>query len=1004
MARESSLLFCSHSIPAMMRFLHTALLFLPLWVFGQSAQGRVAARIAEARSSAAFAPVRLFAAAQRTAAHDALWRAALRDCQVLRYDRQAAEALLRQRAARIALELPFPEGPAVVDLERVEITADGFQVRVSSDGAAVEAPPGLHYRGVVRGVEGSLAAVSIFAHEVMAIIGDARGDRVIGRFANDAEGLHASYWEHDLRGTFPGVCGTPDLPLPDAVEQRGDGGTKTVRCVTIYWEAAYDLFLNKGSVANVTTYLTGLFNQMATLLANDGVNVVLQEIFVWNTASPYNGTNSSQQLSQFSQYRTSFNGNLAHLLDLNGYGGRAYLNTLCSSTSLRMAYSGINASYSNVPTFSWSVEVVTHETGHNLGSSHTHACAWNGNNTAIDGCGQAAGYSEGSCAQGPLPPSNVGGTIMSYCHLTSSGINFANGFGPQPAELIRLRVNTAACLAACGTTCDAPIPLSVPALNATSATLAWSNYGAVSYTLRWKPTASSTWTTVTGLTGTSYALSGLSQSVEYEFQVLSVCGSGSSAYSASRVFTTPVPCTDAYEPNNSTGAATLVTLPAAINALIGTSSDADYFRFTLSATSTIFIGLSNLAADYDVRLLNASGSQVAISANGGTSGESITYANAAAGNYFVHVYGYNGAFNAVQCYLLTINATVTECARPQGLSASSITWNSASISWVAQPGSASSWELRWKPTSGSTWTTITGLASSPYPLTGLDPLTSYDVQVRAVCGGVQGGSTSLWTETVSFTTLEAPCEVVPRSVVSAKVFLEGAYRSSLGSMIDSLRRRSLIPLAEPYTAMGHAIAGPTTTTPGVLAVTGANAIVDWVLVELRQSSPPYAVMEARAGLVQCDGDVVAPDGASPLGFCANAGTYRVAVRHRNHLGVMSGAGIALGPSPTVVDLSVSGTSAFGTNARKAIGAVQALWAGNVNANAELKYTGEGNDRDPILTNVGGSVPTNTVTAYSGADVNMDGTIKYTGQDNDRDPILTNVGGSVPTNTLPEQLP
>jgi hypothetical protein len=987
----------------MMRFILLVLLHLPLWVFGQAAQGRVAARIAEARSSAVFAPVRLFEAEPRNTAQDALWRDALRDCQVLRYDMQAAAALLGQRAAHIALELPFPEGPAVVDLERVEITADGFQVRVSSEGGAVEAPPGLHYRGIIRGVEGAVAAVSIFEKEVMAIIGDARGDRVIGRFANDAEGLHACYWEHDLRGTFMGACGTADLPLPDAVEPRGDGGAKTVRCVTIYWEAAYDLFLNKGSVANVTSYLTGLFNQMATLFANDGVNVVLQEIFVWNTASPYNATTSSGKLNQFGQVRTSFNGNLAHLIDLGGTGGIAWLNTLCSSTNYRMAYSGINSSYSNVPTYSWSVEVVTHETGHNLGSSHTHACVWNGNNTAIDGCGQSAGYSEGSCPQGPLPPSSVGGTIMSYCHLTSSTIKFANGFGPQPAELIRLRVNTATCLASCGTTCDAPIPLNVPILNATSATLSWSNYGAVSYTLRWKPTSSGTWTTVTGLTGTSYPLTGLSQNVEYEFQVLSVCGSGSSPYSASRVFTTPVPCTDAYEPNNSTGAATLVTLPAAINALIGTSSDADYFRFTLSATSTIFIGLSNLAGDYDVRLLDGSGTQITISQAGGTTSESITYASAAAGNYFVHVYGYNGAFSTVQCYLLTINASATACNAPQGLQASSITWNSASISWVAQPGGGSTWDLRWKPTSSSTWTTVTGLTASPYALTGLAPLTSYDVQVRAVCGGVQG-STSAWTNTVSFTTLEAPCEVVPRSVVSAKVFLEGAYRSALGLMIDSLRRRNLIPLTEPYTAMGHALAGPTTITPGVLAITGADAIVDWVLVELRQSSSPFTVIEARAALVQCDGDVVAPDGTSPLGFCANAGTYRVAMRHRNHLGVMSGAGIALGASPTVVNLTVSGTPAYGTNARKAIGAVQALWAGNVNANAELKYTGEGNDRDPILTGVGGSVPTNTVTAYSGADVNMDGTIKYTGQDNDRDPILTNVGGSVPTNTLPEQLP
>ena len=124
---------------------------------------------------------------------------------------------------------------------------------------------------------------------------------------------------------------------------------------------------------------------------------------MWDVASPYNGTSSGSRLSQFGTTRTSFNGEMAHLLDYGGYGGVAWLNTLCSGTSSRMAYSGIYGSFSNVPTYSWSVEVVTHEQGHNLGSSHTHACVWNGNSTAIDGCGPTAGYTEGSCPNAGLP-------------------------------------------------------------------------------------------------------------------------------------------------------------------------------------------------------------------------------------------------------------------------------------------------------------------------------------------------------------------------------------------------------------------------------------------------------------------------------------------------------------------------------------------------------------------------------------------------------------------------
>ncbi|MBK7382630.1 MAG: fibronectin type III domain-containing protein [Flavobacteriales bacterium] len=982
--------------------------YLPFFLFpailNAQGQGTIADRIQRsAAEGKRFQPVELFQVVEADPAAVALWSDACTKATVLDLDRSAVRVVLGSRPERIALSIPDPAGIRVLDLERVEITAPGFVVRVSSTGGTVPVPEGIHYRGMIRGVPGSLVAISIFEEEVMGLIGDPSDDIVLGRLAGDAEGRHILYREGDLRGTPNMTCGTSDQgPAYDQKEIRPEGNAKTIRCVNLYWESAYDLFQNKGSVVNVTTYLTGLFNQMATLYANDNVQVVLSEIYVWNTPSPYDATSSSGRLNQFGSTRTSFNGDLAHLIDLGGYGGVAWLGSLCGGTSSRMAYSGINTTYSSVPTYSWSAEVVTHETGHNLGSRHTHACAWNGDNTAIDGCGPAAGYSEGSCPAGPVPTSSVGGTIMSYCHLVSS-IKFANGFGPQPKAVIVSRVNSASCLNTCGTSCDPPEPLSTSNLNATTVTLTWANFGVPSYSLQWRTSPSGGWNTVSGILVNNYALTGLTQSTAYDLRVLSVCAAASSAYSAIYTFTTPVPCPDSLEPNNSTGAAPLVTLPASINALIASSGDADYYRFTLTATSTVNIYLSNVAADYDLRLLNSSGTQIATSGNSGTSSEYINYPSAAAGTYYVHVYGYSGAFNASQCYYLSISAYVA-CAVPQGVQVSGITYNSAGVSWVAQPG-GSMYDLRWKPTSSGTWTDVFALATNSYNLAGLSPLTSYDVQVRAACqGGTQGG-VSDYTPTTTFTTLEAPCDVVPRTVLAARLYLDGAYRSANGLMVDSLRMLNQIPLTEPYTAMGRVITGPTTTTAIVLGATGNNAPVDWVLVELRANTSPYSVLESRVGLVQRDGDVVAPDGVSPLGFCEDPGTYRIAVRHRNHLGCMTANGFILSGTATSVDLTSSGTSTYGTNARRTVGAVRTLWSGNVIPDAELKYTGGTNDRDPILQAIGGSAPTNVVLGnYAASDVNMDGRIKYVGQDNDRDPILTNVGGSIPTNTILEQLP
>ncbi len=80
-------------------------------------------------------------------------------------------------------------------------------------------------------------------------------------------------------------------------------------------------------------------------------------------------------------------------------------------------------------------------------------------------------------------------------------------------------------------------------------------------------------------------------------------------------------------------------------------------------------------------------------------------------------------------------------------------------------------------------------------------------------------------------------------------------------------------------------------------------------------------------------------------------------------------------------------------------------SGDANFDGTAIYTGTSNDRDLILTAIGGTTPTNTVTnTYSPLDINMDGTIRYTGTENDRDIILQTIGGVVPTATRTEQLP
>ena len=114
---------------------------------------------------------------------------------------------------------------------------------------------------------------------------------------------------------------------------------------------------------------------------------------------------------------------------------------------------------------------------------------------------------------------------------------------------------------------------------------------------------------------------------------------------------------------------------------------------------------------------------------------------------------------------------------------------------------------------------------------------------------------------------------------------------------------------------------------------------------------------------------------------------------------------SLSLTPALVDLGNGATNMYGTNARMQKGTIHCLWAGDANGDGTLKYTGAGNDRDPILLAVGSTTPNATVSnVYDRSDTNLDGVIKYTGTANDRDIILTNVGSTTPNNTRTQQLP
>ena len=340
-----------------------------------------------------------------------------------------------------------------VDLVEVDETFYDYQVRENSGAVRAATQTAKHYRGVVRGLETeSLVSMSFFDEQMIGVVSINRvGNINIGKLRNSD--LHIVYADSNLNSLPDYQCETPDdnqEGLPYTAEQlfESDSNRSEGKCVKLYFETEVDMFTQLGSVANVEAYVTGVFNNVATLYQNDGVTTEISEINVWSTIDPYTAGGTAALLSQFQANTGAFNGDLGQLLTFRGVGGgrAAGFAGLCNpNTDLSLSVSGnMSANYPDIPAYSFTIHVVAHEFGHLFGSRHTHACVWNGNNTAIDGC---AGGTEGSCALPPIPPG--GGTIMSYCHIQSVGIDFNLGFGPQPGNLIRNNVCDAQCIEVC---------------------------------------------------------------------------------------------------------------------------------------------------------------------------------------------------------------------------------------------------------------------------------------------------------------------------------------------------------------------------------------------------------------------------------------------------------------------------------------------------------------------------------------------------------------------------
>ncbi|MGC4035139.1 MAG: M12 family metallo-peptidase [Chitinophagaceae bacterium] len=388
--------------------------------------------------------------------------------QLLQLDNQQLSSARAISAPKIEMSLPFENASLALDLQPATITSSKFSV-IAGDGVGINRPVAYtlprFYQGKIKGQDKSFATLSMFSNQMIGIMADQKSNIILGAVEQNkiATNKYAIYRDIDLKVKTAMNCFTGEIPVDSTsgfqtqtTIPKNTRVTAVGQPIEIYFECDYKFYQDKGSnVTNVVNYVLSFFNSVALLYANEGIEVQVSQIKVWTTPDPYTSlTTTSDILTAFGNNMATdpYVGDYAHFLSTRSLGGGiAYLlNSPCaSSRKNHAAVSAVDNTYKSFPTYSWTVEVVTHELGHNFGSNHTHWCGWPGG--PIDGCGPTynSSYQEGTCAIGPIPPKN-GGTIMSYCHLLSNvGISLANGFGTLPGDKIRSVIGAATCLGNC---------------------------------------------------------------------------------------------------------------------------------------------------------------------------------------------------------------------------------------------------------------------------------------------------------------------------------------------------------------------------------------------------------------------------------------------------------------------------------------------------------------------------------------------------------------------------
>ncbi len=234
-------------------------------------------------------------------------------------DFEKLSGMIAKNSNKMAMAIPLNSNSSLeLHLIKAKVFSDEFKVYAASDRSKpFPYTSGIHYWGMVKDHPNSLVAISFYKDNIAGVINYDGKFYDLGKLENSNNGQHILYENKDLKKQFELDC---TIVEPEGNSNKGVSSKTTSsaseasdNCVKMYLETDYSMYEYYGSVVDVTNYVTGAFSQVILLYANESINMVINELVVWDVVDPYPGTNTGDILNEFrSVLNGNYNGDLGH--------------------------------------------------------------------------------------------------------------------------------------------------------------------------------------------------------------------------------------------------------------------------------------------------------------------------------------------------------------------------------------------------------------------------------------------------------------------------------------------------------------------------------------------------------------------------------------------------------------------------------------------------------------------------------------------------------------------